>query len=93
MLTIKIPSYYQVKKGQTIKDVAMAFCVAERAIIRDNDLTEEPYEGQVLRIPTTRGNVFTASEGQSKALLCGSEKKYVEKNGTDILYPGMRVIL
>ncbi|MBR2330206.1 MAG: LysM peptidoglycan-binding domain-containing protein [Clostridia bacterium] len=93
MLTIKIARYYKVKKGQKVKDVAEAFCVAERAIIRENDLTEEPYEGQVLRIPTTRGNVFTACEGQSKALLCGSDKRYAEKNGTDILYPGMRVIL
>ena len=93
MLTIKIPTYYKVKKGQTVKDVAAAFCVAERVLIKENGLTDEPSEGRLLRIPSVRGNVFTATEGQTHALLCGSESGYVEKNGTDILYPGMRVIL
>ena len=93
MLTTKIPAYYKVKKGQTVKDVAKAFCVAERLLIAENKLTEEPREGSILRIPAERGNVFTAREGQTKTLLCGSDKRYAKKNGTEILYPGMRIIL
>jgi hypothetical protein len=31
--------------------------------------------------------------GDTKALLCGSEKNYRIRNGTDVFYPGMKVHL
>lgn len=93
MLELEFIVYYKVKKGQTLAKVAKTFCVAERLIVKENGLRKELCEGQVLRIPTQRGNAFTAHEQATKTLCCGSDERYKEKNGTDILYPGMRVIL
>lgn len=93
MLKMEIRQYYQVKDGQALRCIAEAFSVSERLLIQENNLTGEPFAGQILRIPAERGNAFTAQAGQSKSLLCGSEENYRKKNGTDILYIGMRVIL
>ena len=93
MLQVEIKQFHQVRQGQTVRSIAMAFGVAEGALIEENSLKKEVWEGQVLRIPKTRGNVYTAQPGESSTLLCGSENRYRTQNGTDILYPGMRVIL
>lgn len=93
MLTIEIPTYYKVKKGQTVRAIATAFCVAERLLVKENGLTQEPFQGQLLLIPKVRGNAYTAVDGQTKALLCGNDSRFEERNGTTLLYPGMRVIL
>ena len=85
--------YYKVKTGQTIEDIAEAFCVAERNIVRLNGLCEPIASGQIIKIPKERGNRYTVREGDSKSLLCGSEENYFKKNGTDIFYIGMRIIL
>lgn len=93
MLKVRVPKYYKVKEGQSLREIAETFCVAERLLAKENGLTKQPFAGQVLKIPLERGNVYTAREGDSKALLCGSEENFVRKNGTDVLYLGMRVIL
>ena len=84
--------FYKVKAGQTLREVATEFCVSEWKIVRENHLNSELWAGQILRIPAERGNAYIAGE-ESKDLLCGSEENYFKKNGTDILYSGMRVIL
>lgn len=76
-----------------MRTIAAAFCVAERLLVKENGLKAEPFEGQILYIPNQRGNVFTASEGQTKSLLCGDDNRFEVRNGTSLLYPGMRVIL
>ena len=93
MLKMRIGKWYQVKDGQTVADIAKAFCVAERLLVQENGLREEPKAGQILKIPQARGNVYVARAGDTKKLLCGSDENYQAKNGTDILYIGMRVIL
>lgn len=93
MLKMRIAKWYQVKDGQTVSDIAKAFCVSERLLVKENGLTEEPKAGQILKIPQMRGNVYVARAGDTKKLLCGSDENYQAKNGTDILYIGMRVIL
>ena len=93
MLKLEKRKFYKVKKGQTVREIARAFGVAERVLIKENDLLGEVWEGQILKLPNCCGNAYTAREGDSKALLCGSEERYREKNGTDALYLGMRVIL
>lgn len=93
MLKICVPKYYRVKNGQKIKDIALAFGVAVGVLIKENGLTEEPFEGQLLRISIVRGNRYLAQAGDTKALLCGDDERYYQKNGTHILYPGMWVIL
>ncbi|MBQ8322479.1 MAG: LysM peptidoglycan-binding domain-containing protein [Clostridia bacterium] len=93
MLKLEVRNYYKVKRGQSLREIASAFCVAERLLILENGLTEEVREGQLLRIPAERGNAYVAQCGQDKALLCGSGENFRRKNGTDTLYPGMRVIL
>ena len=93
MLKIKCVKFYKVKGGQTIEEIAAAFSVSAWLLVKENHLTTQPYAGQILTLPAERGNAYTAQAGESKALLCGSEENFIKKNGTDVVYPGMRVIL
>ena len=93
MLKMQIPKYYQVKKGQTIAKIASAFCLPPSLIVRENRLKEEVFEGQILRIPKVRGDLYTVRLGDDKKLLCGSEKNFEERNGTDVLYPYQKIFL
>ena len=93
MLRLQQRKFYQVKVGQSLKEIAKAFCVSEFLLAKCNGLKSPPFAGQILLIPEARGNAYTVKAGDSKALLCGSVENFERKNGTDILYPGMRVIL
>ena len=85
--------FYQVKAGQTLREIAVYFNVSEFALARLNGLTDEPQFGQVLEIPKERGNAYVARAEDTKSRLCGSDEAYERKNGTSVLYPSMRVIL
>ena len=85
--------FYQVKKGQRLRDIADYFGVAEGLLVKLNGLTKPPYAGQILRIPQGKGNIYFVQEGDTKALLCGSEENFRIKNGTDTFYIGMRVVI
>lgn len=85
--------YHTVRQGQSLKAIAEFFCVSERAIITANGLAQEPKIGQILIIPKECGNGYIVKDGDNKTLLCGSDNAYERKNGTKIIYPGMRVIL
>ena len=93
MLKTENRTYYQVKKGQSLRQIAEYFSVAECLLVKINGLKEPPYPGRLLIIPQERGNAYFAREGDTKALLCGSEDNYLKKNGTDAFYIGMRVII
>ncbi len=93
MLQAKIPKFYKVKCGQTVAEIARAFSTTTALLICENQLVEEAYDGQILKIPCSRGNLYTAQAGEGKTLLCGSEENFERKNGTSILYPGMKVLL
>ncbi len=75
----------------------MAFLAGEIGVspylmVSLNGLQGEIFEGQLVFLPKS-GNLYTVRAGDTKALLCGSKEKYEEKNGTDIFYPGMKVLL
>lgn len=93
MLTAVIPKFYKVKRGQTVRSIAEAFSLPECALIGYNDLKKEVWEGQILRVPALRGNLYTVRAGDSKTLLSGSEENFERKNMTSLLYPGMKVLL
>ena len=93
MLRFEQRKFYQVKAGQSLKEIAKAFCVSEFLLAKCNGLKAPPLTGQILFIPDERGNAYTVKQGDTKALLCGSVENFERKNGTDILYLGMRVIL
>lgn len=93
MLKTEQVKYYRVKEGQKLQDIAEYFSVSPFLLARENDLAEEPSRGRILSIPTARGNFYTVQEGDTKALLCGSEESFACKNGTDVFYIGMRIIL
>ena len=93
MLTIIIPQFYKVKRGQTLKEISDAFHLPESVLIGDNSLKEDVREGQILYIPAVRGNLYTVRAGDTKALLSGSEENFEKKNMTALLYPGMKVLL
>ena len=93
MLKTEPRQFYQVKKGQTLAEIADYFSVSQFLLVKINRLTSPPCAGQILLIPQQSGNVYTVQEGDTKALLCGSEEAYLSKNGTDVFYIGMRVII
>lgn len=83
---------YKVKRGQTVASLAKEVGVTPYLLVAVNGLKEELFEGQIVFLPRG-GNVYTVREGDTKALLCGSKDRYLEKNGADIFYPGMKVLL
>ena len=85
--------FYQVKKGQSLRDIADYFGVAEGLLVKLNGLTKPPCTGQILHIPQEKGNIYFVQEGDTKTLLCGSEENFRMKNGTDAFYIGMRVVI
>ena len=93
MLKTEQVKYYRVKEGQGVREIAEYFSVSPYLLARCNGLCEEPSAGVILEIPTQRGNFYTVQAGDTKILLCGSEENYEKRNGTDIFYIGMRVIL
>ena len=93
MLKSEMKKYYQVKAGQTLDEIAAFFSVSAFALARENGLQAPPKVGRILKIPATRGNVYTAKAGDTPTLLCGSERNYRQRNGVNHLYFGMRVIL
>ena len=91
MLTRVEWQFYQVKKGQSLREIAEYFSVSERLLARENGLSAPPCAGQILRIPKAKGNAYIVQAGDTKALLCGSAEAYEKKNGTDVFYIGMQV--
>ena len=92
MLKMAKRKYHKVSQGQTLKQIAAAYCVSEWALVEENHLQNEVKTGQILRIPARCGNAYVVQAGDDKRLLCGSEEKYDEKNGK-YLYPGQRIVL
>ena len=62
------------------------------ALAAENGLTEELFEGQLLQLPPP-AQIYTVQAGDTKTLVCGNEENYRNKNGTDVFYPGMRILL
>lgn len=85
--------FHTVREGQNLQKIAEYYSVSAYLLAQENGLTGELYTGQVLKIPSEKGNAYFVQEGDTKVLLCGSEENYRKKNGTDIFYIGMRVIL
>ena len=92
MLKLKEQKWYKVKRGQTLQTIATGLNTTAYALVSENGLTGEVWEGQLLRVPESRP-LYTVQVGDNKALLCGSEQAYLERNGTTVFYPGMRVRL
>ena len=93
MLKFQSSTFYRVKEGQTLKRIAEAFCVSAFLLAKINGLTSEPFVGQILKIPKERGHAYFVRAGDTMALLCGSEENFFRRNGTDVFYIGMRVVL
>ena len=93
MLKTQQRQFYQVKKGQTLAEIANYFSVSQFLLVKINTLSSPPFAGQILQIPSERGNIYTVQEGDTKELLCGSAENFRALNGTDVFYIGMRVII
>ena len=93
MLKTEWVQYYRVKEGQTLREIAEYFSVSPYLLAERNALNNQPLAGSILQIPAERGNAYVVQKGDTKTLLCGSEEGYRRKNGTDVFYIGMRIIL
>ncbi len=92
-LELEQKTYYRLKKGQSLADVANAYGVPPRVLAAFNELKEEPREGRVLELPAERRNLYVVRGGESKAMLCGSDENFEERNRTKLLYIGQIVWL
>jgi hypothetical protein len=93
VLTVEIPQFYKVKRGQTVEKIAEAFALPACAIIGCNRLHEEVREGQILRIPDLKGNLYTVRAGDTKRLLFGNEADFEKRNMSTLFYTGMKVLI
>lgn len=93
MLKIRRLQFHLVREGQSLEKIASAYSVSARLLAKENGLCAQPPVGSLLRIPKEYGNAYTVKEGDTKTLLCGSDEAFARKNGTDVFYLGMRVIL
>lgn len=93
MLKLERPKYYQLTEETDLKAVAAAYYLTESALIEENGLNSPPEAGQILKLPTPKGNLYTVGEGEGKTLLCGSKERYESLNGTLPPYPGKKVFL
>jgi hypothetical protein len=93
MLSTVCRQFHIVHRGQSLRKIAEYYSVSEYLLVQENGLKEEPFVGQILKIPAEKGNAYFVQEGDTKVLLCGSDERFKQKNGTDIFYIGMRVIL
>ena len=84
---------YRVKRGQTLCCVAHAFGLPPRVLAAENGLSEELFEGQLLKIPAAAGNLYIVRGGESRRLLCGSEENVERRNKTALLYIGQSVLI
>lgn len=91
MLKLKRKKFHKVVAMQTLEQIASVYKIPVRVLVKENQLSSEPHEGQILYLPPTNGNLYTAQAGDDKELLCGSKENYERKNGTKILYPEMKV--
>lgn len=90
---MKQVKFHKVERGQTLKEIAKAYSVSESLLAKENGLRTPPKAGQILTLPTEKGNAYVVKEGDTKTLLSGGEDAFERKNGTDVFYIGMRVIL
>lgn len=93
MLNAEKRKFHIVRQGQSVQSIAEFYSVSAYLLVRENELKEQPFVGQILKVPSQTGNAYLVKAGDSKALLCGSKERFEEKNGTDVFYIGMRVIL
>ena len=93
MLKLEEKKLHIVKDGQPLRSIAYAYKIPETVLLSENGLNAEPRAGQVLILPKPRGDYYTAQAGDTYKLLCGSKGNYKQKNGTEILYPQMKVWL
>lgn len=93
MIKLEEKKLHTVRVGQTLRSIARVYQIPESVLVSENGLNAEPYVGQVLILPKKRGDYYTAQAGDDCKLLCGSKENYKKKNGTEILYPQMKVWL
>ena len=93
MLKLEEKKLHTIRAGQTLYSIAMAYQIPVSALLKENGLTAAPRVGQVLILPKRQGDYYTAQAGDTPTLLCGSKENYKQKNGTEILYPQMKVWL
>ena len=93
MLKLEEKKLHTVRFGETLRSIARAYQIPESVLVLENGLKREPFVGQVLILAKKRGNYYTAQAGDDCKLLCGSKENYKQKNGTEILYPQMKVWL
>lgn len=84
---------YRVKRGQTVREIALAFGMPPRVLAAENGLTKEAEEGQILMIPQAERNLYVVQGGESMSKLCGSKENFTGLNKTERLYPSQVIFL
>lgn len=87
--------FYRVSKNDTVLSVALKFCLPPLVIIKENSLTSEICEGDILYIKRISGTPYVVQpfdSAKSVAKKFGvSEEELLEKNGVPYLFYGLTV--
>lgn len=88
---------HRVEKGDTLAKIAAKYGVPQTMIARDNELTEEIYEGQRLIIGRVEGTVYSVRPEdtlESIAQKFGVDKEEIlKKNNIKDIYPFMSIVI
>ncbi|MBR5900562.1 MAG: LysM peptidoglycan-binding domain-containing protein [Clostridia bacterium] len=89
--------YYSVKRGDTALKIAERFSIPVTVLIRDNALSAEVYEGQVLVVINRGGFLYTVRpEDTLKSIAKKFDKQESEirvQNGLDYIFYGIKILL
>ena len=88
---------HRVERGDTLAKIAARYGVPINMIARDNELTEEIYEGQRLIIGRVDGTVYTVKPEDTLEAIAGrfgvDKDAILKKNNIKDIYPFMSIVI
>ncbi|MBO6263668.1 MAG: hypothetical protein J6N93_05305 [Clostridia bacterium] len=88
---------YKVSQGERISDICDRIGECVYAAIRDNSLTEEVKEYDVLYLEKTSGKLYVVEVGDTIEKICGYDENkihyFISKNKTDVIFVGQKVYI
>ncbi|MBQ3596425.1 MAG: LysM peptidoglycan-binding domain-containing protein [Clostridia bacterium] len=87
--------FYRVQKGDLITSVCLKHDIPISRFIKDNNLKEELYEGQIVIINKMQGKTYTVAPHENLKTVAKKlgvlESEIIEKNQTDYLFYGLKI--
>jgi hypothetical protein len=87
--------FYRVKKGDSINSIFFNYNLPIFRFIKENNLKDEVYEGQIVVINKTQGKTYLVAPHENVKTVAKKlgvlESEIIEKNKTDYLFYGLKI--